>query len=80
MVKTLDNLEAGDVVSGQGNRYTVMLVQGEHIIGVIDGSASAYHLRVSKMKELNYMVDKPLNAAEKAAKAILEAVGFKVTR
>lgn len=79
--KTFDNLEPCDVVAINGTKYVIVqkLGSGYIISGGANGSGCNFYEK-KYMIDQKWKIEKPLTAAEKAAKALLEACGFRVTR
>lgn len=83
MVKTLDNLEVDDIVKAtSGEKYRILSVVGNNLLAAkeTEENSACYVLRLSRLKEGGWIVEQPLGPAEKAAKTLLEKIGFRVTR
>lgn len=81
--KTLDNLEVDDIVVAISNeKYRILAVVGNNLLAAkeTDDNVNCYVLRLSRLKTSGWRVEQPLGPAEKAAKTLLEKLGFKVTR
>ena len=82
--KTLENLEVGDILANLGStiKWEVVFVTkgGVGISNPASTSPYVYYRTVQYLKNNSINVEKPLSVSERAAKALLEAIGFRVTR
>ena len=84
MVKEIKDLAVGESFKSKAGTVYVIRLHCEDGISVLasqeQNGMTVYSFEYNCLIKEGYTFDKPLSVAEKGAKALLEAIGFKVTR